>query len=342
LLANGQGVGRSDGIVVFCFGPLPEERARVRVTEIKQRYAVAEMRELLAVSPARARPFCAVFGTCGGCQLQHLDYAAQLAWKRDAVRQAFARIGGLGDIAVNDTVGMANPRAYRNKMSLVIDDRGDAPALGFYRQRSHDVVPIAECPVVTPELNAGLARLDATRRAPIMKAMLAEAKHLVARSSRATGESVLTITTADASESAKRAAPAVMNDFPGLIGVTNSFELSSANAIVGRRHRVLAGEPAIEERIGDVSYRVSAASFFQVNVEMVSRRCSRSRRASSICTAASERSRCSSQSTAGACAASRKARTRSPRLPQTPGATAWSGWLASRLGAWNSWPARSG
>ncbi len=271
LLANGQGVGRSDGIVVFCFGPLPDERARVRVTEVKQRYAVAEMRELLAASPSRAQPFCAVFGTCGGCQLQHLDYAAQLAWKRDAVRQAFARIGGLGDVAVNETVGMANPREYRNKMSLVIDDRGDAPALGFYRQRSHQVVPIAECPVVTAELNAGLARLDAARRAPAMKAMLAEAKHLVARSSRSTGKSVLTITTARATESAKRAAPELMNDFPGLTGVTNSFELSSANAIVGRRHRVLAGEPAIEERIGDVSYRVSAASFFQVNVEMVAR-----------------------------------------------------------------------
>ena len=94
VLANGQGVGRASGIVVFCFGPLPRERARVRIAEVKQRYAVAEMLELLVESPERAVPFCPVFGTCGGCQLQHLAYAAQLKWKRDVVRNALARSCG--------------------------------------------------------------------------------------------------------------------------------------------------------------------------------------------------------------------------------------------------------
>ena len=57
---------------------------------------------------------------------------------------------------------MTNPRDYRNKMSLVVDQRGDPAALGFYRQRTHDVVPIDACPIVTPELNADLAQLNAT------------------------------------------------------------------------------------------------------------------------------------------------------------------------------------
>ena len=271
LLANGQGVGRVGGLVVFCFGPLPEELARVRVTEVKQRYAVAETIEIRRESPKRARPFCPVFGTCGGCQLQHLSYPAQLEWKRNVVRETLQRIGGLAGIEVHETIGMSEPRAYRNKMALVVGRSEDAPVLGFYKQRSHDVVAIDACPVVAPKLDADLRRLDGLRSTAPVGALLSDVRHLVARSSNATGESVLTLTTARRSESARRVAPLLMRDLPGLAGVTNSFDLASENAIVGRRHRVLVGRGEIEETIGGVRYRVSAGSFFQVNVEMVGR-----------------------------------------------------------------------
>jgi 23S rRNA (uracil1939-C5)-methyltransferase len=269
ILANGQGVGRIDGMVVFCFGPLPGERARVRISELKQRYAVAQLIELVSESAQRARPFCPVFGICGGCQLQHLSYPAQLEWKRSVVRETLQRIGGLAGVEVHETIGLREPRAYRNKMSLVVDHREDPPALGFYRQRSHDVVPIDACPIVTAQLDADLGRIAAARSKEPVSAALREARHLVARSASASGASVLTITTARPSESARRAAPVLLREIPELAGVTNSFDLASANAIVGRRHRLLGGEAEIEETIGGVHYRVSAASFFQVNVEMV-------------------------------------------------------------------------
>jgi 23S rRNA (uracil1939-C5)-methyltransferase len=271
LLANGQGVGRAEGLVVFCFGPLPGERARVVVTQVKPRYAVADLRELLSESPARTQPFCPVFGRCGGCQLQHLNYPAQLEWKRQVVRDALERIGGHREIDVRATIGMTEPRAYRNKMSLVVDHHTAPPALGFYRQRTHDVVPIAACPIVTPELNADLAQLDAARSGESVRAMLDEARHLVARSARTSARSVLTITTERRAESVERVAPLLLRELPGLAGVTNSFDLAGENAILGRRYRLLAGEAEIEETIGGLRYRVSAGSFFQVNVEMVGR-----------------------------------------------------------------------
>ncbi len=271
LLANGQGVGRAAGIVVFCFGPLPGELARVRVTEVKQRYAVAEKLEILRETPQRADPFCPVFGRCGGCQIQHLSYPAQLTWKRDVVRETMHRIGGIEDPNVRETIGATDPRAYRNKMSLVVDASADPPALGFYQQRTHEVVAIDGCPVVAPLLDALLRRLDALRGTESVKLALREARHLIARASSVTNESVLTITTARRSEAVARAAHDLRREIPGLAGVTNSFDLSNENAILGRRHRVLAGRGEIEESIGGVRYRVSPASFFQVNVEMVGR-----------------------------------------------------------------------
>jgi len=271
LLANGQGVGRAHGMVVFCFGPLPGEQARVRIAEVKQRYAVADLLSILRSSPGRAQPFCPVFGVCRGCQLQHLNCAAQLEWKRNTVREALQRIGGFAAPEVRETIGMADPRAYRNKMSLVMERGGGAPRVGFYRQRSHDIVPIDACPIVSPELNADLVALNVMRRTPPVRAMLRDARHLVARSASATGRSVVTITTERRSESARNAAPVLLHEIPGLAGVTNSFDLPSANAIIGRRHRLLGGEAEIEEQIAGITYRVSAASFFQVNVEMIGR-----------------------------------------------------------------------
>jgi 23S rRNA (uracil1939-C5)-methyltransferase len=271
LLANGQAVGRSGGVVVFCFGPLPQERARVRITSVKPKYAIAQMVKRLTSSPQRATPFCSVFGTCGGCQLQHLNYPAQLAWKTDAVRSALTRIGGFPGIDVRDTIGMINPRNYRNKMSLVIDHAGGGSTIGFYQQRSHDIVPIDSCPIVTTQLSEYIGRLHASRTQPEVAAALAPARHVVARSARATGEAVVTVTTPQPAPEIARASETLMKLFPGAVGLTNSFELNSQNAIMGRRHRTLVGRSEIEETIEGVRYRVSAGSFFQVNIDILTR-----------------------------------------------------------------------
>jgi 23S rRNA (uracil1939-C5)-methyltransferase len=268
LLANGQAVGRTGGMVVFCFGPLPHERARVRVTTLKQKYAVADMVALTLRSPFRAQPFCPVFGVCGGCQVQHLTYPAQLGWKRDVVKNALERIGGFKGLEVRDPVGMINPRNYRNKMSLVV---GDGRFLGFYKQRSHDLVPIDGCPIVMPQLNAHIGKLNEGLSQRSFGAAFEGTRHIVERTAKATEQTVVTFTTAQPSPQLAEQAEALMKSLPGAVGLTNSFDLSSQNAIMGRRHRVLAGEPQLEEQIDGVRYRVSAGSFFQVNVEIVGR-----------------------------------------------------------------------
>ncbi len=271
LLANGQAVGRTGGIVVFCFGPLPQERARVRITAVKPKYAIAQLVKLLSTSATRTTPFCSVFGSCGGCQLQHLSYPAQLAWKTEAVRSSLQRIGGFAGVQVRDAVGMTYPRNYRNKMSLVIDHSTGAPQIGFYQQRSHDVVPIDACPIVTTQLNEYIGRLSRARAVPEIASALSVTRHVVSRSARESGESVVTFTTSQQSPEVARAVEPLMRLFTGAVGLTNSFELKSQNAIMGRKHRTLIGRSEIEESIAGVRYRVSAGSFFQVNVEIVGR-----------------------------------------------------------------------
>ena len=271
VLANGQGVGRAEALVVFCFGPLAGERARVRIETRKRSYAVGEMLELLRESPDRATPFCPVFGTCGGCQLQHLAYDAQLRWKQGVVRNALMRIGGLGDVAVGETIGMEQPRAYRNKMALVVEPGEAQATLGFYRQRSHEIVPIEACPVVAPRLEALLGELLQARAQPVGAALLRPARHVVARAARAGDRAVLSVTTARPIDDGERLAASLLPDLPSAAGLSNSFDLRSGNAIRGRHHRDLAGDSEVEETVGGVRYRISAGSFFQINVEVLER-----------------------------------------------------------------------
>ncbi|MDQ6933103.1 MAG: 23S rRNA (uracil(1939)-C(5))-methyltransferase RlmD [Candidatus Eremiobacteraeota bacterium] len=262
LLANGQAVGRFEGQVVFVFGPLPLERARVRVTSLKAKYAVAEMVALTDQSPHRVKPFCVVFGRCGGCQLQHLSYEAQLKWKRDTVRNALARIAGIKDAEVSSTIGLNNPKAYRNKMSLVVDRSSMNEKVGFYQQRSHRVVAIDECPIVLPQLSGYI---------PVLRDAVADARHIVARAGQSTGQAVVTYTTLRRSSAAARVSRWLFRKLPGAIGITNSFDLAGENAILGSKFAVLAGTEHMEERIGGIRYRISTGSFFQINSEVVSR-----------------------------------------------------------------------
>ncbi len=256
---------------MFAWGPLPGELARIRIVEAKKSYAVGEPFEMLETSPDRVTPFCAVFGTCGGCQLQHLSYEAQLRWKSRVVRDALTRIGGFENVRVAPAIGTASPRAYRNKMALVVRRDNSAVEFGFYQMRSHDFVPIAGCPVVLPQLDDEIAALRQAANDPELAGAFEGVLHAVARAGSATGESVLTLTTAEASPALHRAAPALARRLRGLVGIANSFAPRSANAIMGSRHRDLWGVSEMEERIGDLRYRVSAASFFQINTEIVAR-----------------------------------------------------------------------
>jgi 23S rRNA (uracil1939-C5)-methyltransferase len=275
LLANGQGVARIGSLVVFVWGPLPGERARIRLSEVKKSYAVGELVEILERSPDRAAPFCPVFGTCGGCQVQHLAYEAQLAWKAGLLREALERIGGFRGVAVQPTIGMDEPRAYRNKMALVVRQDGDRTDFGFYQMRSHDFVPIAGCPVVLPQLDEQIAALRRASADDALKPAFGGVEHAIARAGFGTGESVLALTTRSPSQTLGAKAAGLAARLRGVVGISNSYEPRSANAVLGRKHRTVWGRDEMEERIpftgGVIRYRVSAASFFQVNSVMLAR-----------------------------------------------------------------------
>ena len=166
------------------------------------RYAFAKLAALESRSPVRREPFCPVYGQCGGCSGQHMSYEATFEAKRQNVLDALTRIGGL-DLAperVPAVLGAANPLHGRNKTSLPVGGTKEEPVLGFYRKRSHRIVPIADCPVTMDGIAPVIQAVKAWIRQGSVEPYDEEShrgllRHVVARRTRSGSLMVLLVAT---------------------------------------------------------------------------------------------------------------------------------------------------
>lgn len=135
------------GKTVFIPLTLPGETVSAHIIEEKRSFARAEADEIVAASPQRVTPQCPHFGACGGCHYQHAEYAAQLGIKQQILRETLARSG----VAVPSEIGVlsGNPWGYRNRIRLALTQDGKP---GYRGRRSHEIVPIRECPIAAPLL----------------------------------------------------------------------------------------------------------------------------------------------------------------------------------------------
>lgn len=159
LAFGGEGVARQDGFVVFVPFTIPGELVEVELTEIGKKHGRGRLLRVIEASPERTAPCCPYFGDCGGCQYQHLDYAAQLRWKRSQVANLMTRLGGLPPEVVGEVVPCPAPYGYRNRIMVRSQHhrREGRLAVGFLRPESREVLDITACAIAEPELNEQLA-----------------------------------------------------------------------------------------------------------------------------------------------------------------------------------------
>lgn len=146
LVAGGDGLAFLDGRAVFVPLALPGEVVEARLREGRRDYAAAELLGLVESSPDRTLPRCPIYEQCGGCNLQHLSYAGQVAAKGRILAEAFRRNGGLV-LEEAAPIRESSPFAYRNRLQLHLDPEG---RLGFMRRGADAVVAAPGCPVAVP------------------------------------------------------------------------------------------------------------------------------------------------------------------------------------------------
>jgi len=270
---NGEGVGRHGGLTIFLPGGAPGDLLEARVVEVKKNYARAEVVTVVRPSPDRVQPPCPVVGECGGCQLQHIDYPAQLRIKRQQVVDALERLGRLQGVPVHSTLGMGNPWLYRNKAQFPVGLARGRLVAGFFAAGSHRIVDIDHCEIQHPLGNQIMREVKDLAQhlgVPIYdeRTHRGVLRHILARVGRGTGQAMAVLVT-NGSEfpAGKKLATALMERVPALVGVAQNINPAQTNVVLGRKTRLLAGREFITDYIGDLEFAISPVSFFQVNPE---------------------------------------------------------------------------
>jgi 23S rRNA (uracil1939-C5)-methyltransferase len=248
---NGEGVAHADGRVVFVEGALPGEIVTVEFTEQRKSYARAVVTSRHTDSPDRVAPICPLFGQCGGCQLMHFAYEKQLAFKRQRVIDALERIGKLS-VIVEACMPSPSHLAYRNKIQLPLAPNG----LGLYARNTHDVVPIEKCDIHCP--------LGEKIFQQIRSLNLAGVKHVLIKTAVNT-QQVLVVLVTEEEIDLQTLAQQILKASPEVKGVVQNINPSTTNAVLGSRYKLLAGQASIEEELCGLTFKISSASFFQVN-----------------------------------------------------------------------------
>jgi len=240
LTYGGDAMGRlEDGRAVFVPFGLPGERVRLRLTEEKRNFARGEILEILEPSPERIVPRCKHFGVCGGCHYQHLPYEDQLTAKTEILRDQLTRIGKIEDPPVQEMVASPSPWNYRNHVQFHLTETGK---LGYVRAQMPTVFAIEECHLPEGFLNGIWPQLEFEPGTNIERISVRTGKD---------HDSMLIL------ESNSPETPVL--EIEAEISVAHVFE---ENGIV------IAGNDHILISVLGRDFRVSAASFFQVNTAM--------------------------------------------------------------------------
>ncbi len=159
--AQGQGVAKIEGYVVFVNDALPGEDCTIRITKVLTKYAHAKLIKRENDSKLRVKPKCAHYESCGGCQLQHIGYKAQLLLKQKNVIDAFSKSGQDVKDKILPTIGMHNPWHYRNKVVFNVLKQKDKAVMGMYGGSSHNMTEIEKCHIIDDSLNVLLPAVRA-------------------------------------------------------------------------------------------------------------------------------------------------------------------------------------
>ncbi len=272
---EGLGVGKTDGqFVWFIKDTVIGDEVIAAATKVKKNYGFARLVKLVKPSEARQTPACPMARQCGGCQLQQMSYAAQLQFKQDKVYHNLLRIGEVPKELLSRVfepiVGMDAPLRYRNKAQFPIRrDRNGRIIAGFYAGRTHDVIACTDCLLGAEEnrdiLRAIIGWMEMYDIEPYdEKSGQGLVRHVLCRKGFRSGQQMVCLVI---NAPALPHADALVEQLRALHidSISLSVNTEKTNVIMGTRLIHLYGPGFIEDSIGDVRFRISPLSFYQVN-----------------------------------------------------------------------------
>ena len=271
--SGGMGVCRLDGQVVFVERGVRGDRCRLRIVKALKNKAYARIEELLEPSPHRQEPCCPAFPKCGGCDFWHMQYEEELFAKRQRVQDALERLGGQS-VPELEIVGGENFH-YRNKAMYPCATEEGRPVAGFYRRRSHQVIPQENCAIQSPladQLKEGVLRWAETCGVSIYEEETGRGllRHIYVRTGKQGALLTLVVTSWKVPQPEKLIA-LCRESCPSLVGIVLNKNTRQTNRVLGEECRTLWGEGRLQDSLCGVEFSLSPLSFYQVNQPLAQR-----------------------------------------------------------------------
>ncbi len=267
---DGAAIAKIGGIPVFVPGGAVGDQCDIMILKVNRRMAFGRIQKIIVASKHRIQPECVYADRCGGCCWQHITYAEELRAKQKKVQDALTRIGGIS-IAVEEIVGGETTTHYRNKAQYPVGMQQEQAVTGFYRIRSHDIVPMTQCLIQSPKADqiATLVRQwmntyhvpaydEHTKRGMI--------RHVYVRTGTASGQTQLCLVAATFQLPALQELIALLTEqVPSLVSIVLNHNAKPNNSILGQKNKTIWGSDTLEDTLCGNVFSLSPQSFYQVN-----------------------------------------------------------------------------
>lgn len=268
--SEGAGVARIDGMAVFVPLALKNEECEIKILKVEKSFAYAKLIRVIKESPARVESECKYYPKCGGCTMWHMTYDEELRIKEGRVRAAIERIAGLS-VSVSPIVGAPGTTRYRNKAQF---PAGDGCRSGFYRPRSHDIVPSDTCLIqseIADEVRRAVHLWQSEYNIPHYNEMTGKGilRHIYVRNGKGGAHVCLVVTRKP--DHTDKLCDILKRECPSVCGVELNINSKNTNVILGEKYINLCGSRELSDTLCGNEFMISPASFYQVNHDQTER-----------------------------------------------------------------------
>lgn len=268
--AEGFGVCRVRGRAVFVPRTIPGERWEIRIVKVTNAAVFARAEKPLELSPARVEPDCPHFGKCGGCDLRHIRYEDELRFKLGRVNDALRHIGKQS-VQAAEILRSEETDRTRNKAIFAVAQTESGPAFGFYRERSHMLIPVDDCLLQTElSCRSAAAVTDFLRENGLHAYDESSGKgtvrHVFCRQARQTEDAVLCVCSNEGfGAKTKALTEHLRSRCPELTGIVLNINRSRGNTVLAGDFYTLWGDPLLRDKLCGLEFSIAPQAFFQIN-----------------------------------------------------------------------------
>lgn len=263
------GVAHYEGLTIFVNNALPGEIVKAKILKVKKKFAFAKIEKIIKESPDRVKVKLNQWVQTGLASLAHIKYDKQLEFKRNQVVNLLHK-ADLDQIKVDQTLPSPEETGYRNKAQVPVRAVNGQLEIGFFRRHSHDLVPLTNFFTTDPEIDRVLIAVRDILRKYKVPAYdevhnKGEVRYLDVRRSKATGEIMVILVCLHRDFPQLPKVAAEISQIPDVTSIILNHNPKKTNVILGKNDYVVFGEDHITDKIGDVKFRISPQSFFQIN-----------------------------------------------------------------------------